>query len=120
MSEIKYKETEWYKMLSPKDQQRVDTYVVKYPLNINISTEVAYMCFIWENTPEGFMYWSRRSKSLNKKIASQTSSQSKYEITFGIHLKCVLRVVDSEVFVEVAMNGYGNTIPLKEITVKKI
>ena len=43
-----------------------------------------------------------------------------YDIDFGGHSKCKIRVCGNELEVEAAMNGWGNGIPRSEISVVEL
>lgn len=41
----------------------------------------------------------------------------RYQIDFGIHLRCKIKVTDNGIEVEGAMNGWGDHVPLDEVVV---
>ena len=40
-----------------------------------------------------------------------------YQIDFGNHLRCKIKVTDNRIEVEGAMNGWGDRVPLDEVVV---
>ena len=43
-----------------------------------------------------------------------------YQIDFGNHLRCKIKVTDNGVEVEGAMNGWGDGVPLSEVVVVEV
>ena len=43
-----------------------------------------------------------------------------YQIDFGNHLRCKIKVTDKGIEVEGAMNGWGDGIPLDEVIVVEV
>jgi hypothetical protein len=43
-----------------------------------------------------------------------------YQIDFGNHLRCKIKVTDNGIEVEGAMNGWGDGIPLSEVVVVEV
>lgn len=41
-----------------------------------------------------------------------------YQIDFGNHLRCKIKVTDNGIEVEGAMNGWGDGVPLSEVIVE--
>ena len=69
--------------------------------------------------------------SLNKEQKVETSTEPDivgntvlavrcYQIDFGIHLRCKIKVTDNGIEVEGAMNGWGDRVPLDEVVVVEV
>lgn len=43
-----------------------------------------------------------------------------YQIDFGNHLRCKIKVTDNGIEVEGAMNGWGDVVPLSEVVVVEV
>jgi hypothetical protein len=43
-----------------------------------------------------------------------------YQIDFGNHLRCKIKVTDAGIEVEGAMNGWGNGVPLSEVVIVEL
>jgi hypothetical protein len=43
-----------------------------------------------------------------------------YQIDFGLHLRCKIKVTDKGIEVEGAMNGWGDGVPLSEVVVVEL
>jgi hypothetical protein len=43
-----------------------------------------------------------------------------YQIDFGNHLRCKIKVTDNGIEVEGAMNGWGDGVPLDEVVVVEL
>lgn len=43
-----------------------------------------------------------------------------YQIDFGNHLRCKIKVTDNGIEVEGAMNGWGDGVPLDEVVVVEV
>jgi len=43
-----------------------------------------------------------------------------YQIDFGNHLRCKIKVTDNKIEVEGAMNGWGNPVPSNEVIVVEL
>ena len=50
-------------------------------------------------------------------VGNTESAVRYYQIYFGIHLKCKIKVTDNGIEVEGAMNGWGDRVPLDEVVV---
>ena len=43
-----------------------------------------------------------------------------YQIDFGNHLRCKIKVTDAGVEVEAAVNGWGDGVPLNEVVIVEL
>ena len=43
-----------------------------------------------------------------------------YQIDFGNHLRCKIKVTDNRIEVEGAINGWGDGVPLSEVVVVEV
>ena len=43
-----------------------------------------------------------------------------YQIDFGNHLRCKLKITDGKIEVEGAINGWGEGVPLDEVVILKL
>jgi hypothetical protein len=43
-----------------------------------------------------------------------------YQIDFGNHLRCKIKVTDNKIEVEGAMNGWGDGVPLDEVVIVEV
>jgi hypothetical protein len=43
-----------------------------------------------------------------------------YQIDFGNHLRCKIKVTDNRIEVEGAMNGWGDSVPLDEVVIVEL
>jgi len=43
-----------------------------------------------------------------------------YQIDFGNHLRCKLKITDGKIEVEGAINGWGNGVPLEEVVILEL
>lgn len=53
-------------------------------------------------------------------IAKPLVSGRCYQIDFGNHLRCKIKVTDAGIEVEGAMNGCGNGVPLSEVVIVEL
>lgn len=53
-------------------------------------------------------------------IAKPHVSGRYYQIDFGNHLRCKIKVTDAGIEVEGAMNGWGNGVPLSEVVIVEL
>ena len=43
-----------------------------------------------------------------------------YQIDFGNHLRCKLKITDGEIEVEGAINGWGDDVPLEQVVILEL
>jgi hypothetical protein len=55
-----------------------------------------------------------------KLFAIPSVSSHFYQIDFGNHLRCKIKVTNNRIEVEAAMNGWGNSVPLDEVVVVEV
>lgn len=53
-------------------------------------------------------------------IAKPIVSGRCYQIDFGNHLRCKIKVTDAGVEVEAAVNGWGDGVPLNEVVIVEL
>ena len=58
--------------------------------------------------------------SSSQTIAKPHVSGRCYQIDFGNHLRCKIKVTDAGIEVEGAMNGWGNGVPLSEVVIVEL
>lgn len=55
---------------------------------------------------------------LKQMVGEEEKKDKLIEITFGSHLKCLVRIVNNTIEVMEAMNGWGDNVPQDEIKVQ--
>lgn len=54
-----------------------------------------------------------------KKLGLCNDIERFYQIDFGNHLRCKIKVADSKTSVEYAINGWGDIVPLNQVIIIK-
>lgn len=102
--------------------------------------------FTWNESPEEYDFWDNvvegrittwqqacdkyphlrelpmlsEEKDQEKHESEPTSNIRRYQIDFGNHLRCRIKVTDKGIEVEGAMNGWGDGVPLDQVVIADV
>ena len=58
--------------------------------------------------------------STNKALHIADVSSRFYQIDFGNHMRCKLKITDGKIEVEGAVNGWGDGVPLEQVVILEL